>query len=50
MSWPVLVRPTYDTVVRPFPELTDPPKFKPIAYKDYVNRKFSKIPIVELDS
>ncbi|KFK29948.1 hypothetical protein AALP_AA7G198700 [Arabis alpina] len=53
MSWPVLVRPTYDTVVGPFPELTsqdDPPKFKPIAYKDYIYHKFSKLPIVHLDS
>ncbi|KFK40587.1 hypothetical protein AALP_AA2G015200 [Arabis alpina] len=48
MSWPVLVKPTQDTVVGPFAELTaqgDPPKFKPIAYKDYVYRKFRKLSI-----
>nr|BBM96376.1 flavonol synthase [Matthiola incana] len=44
MSWPVPVSPTYDMVVGPLPELTsedDPPKFKPIAYKDYVHNKIT---------
>ncbi|CAN6842720.1 unnamed protein product, partial [Brassica oleracea var. botrytis] len=42
MSWVVLVRPTKDTVVGPFPELIgqdDPPKFRPMLYKDYIYRK-----------
>lgn len=53
MSWPVLVRPTKDTVVGPFPEITGhdcPPKFKPIAYKDYIYRKIRHLSFADLDA
>ncbi|VVB17895.1 unnamed protein product [Arabis nemorensis] len=53
MSWPVLVIPANDMVVGPFPELTgqdDPPKFKAIAYKDYIYRKLRKLSLVDPDS
>ncbi|VVB17901.1 unnamed protein product [Arabis nemorensis] len=53
MSWPVLVRPTNDTVVGPFPELIghdNPTKFKPMAYKDYIYRKVRKLSFVDIDS
>ncbi|KAJ4890373.1 Flavonol synthase/flavanone 3-hydroxylase [Raphanus sativus] len=52
MSWAVLVRPTSDMVVGPFPELIgdDPPKFKSMLYKDYIYRKVRNLPFVDLDS
>lgn len=53
MSWVVLVRPTKDTVVGPFPELIgqdDPPKFRPMLYKDYIYRKVRYLPFSDLDS
>lgn len=53
MSWPVLVRPTNDMVVGPFPELTgddNPPKFKPLAYEDYIYRKVRHLSFDDLDS
>lgn len=53
MSWPVLVRPTNDMVVGPFPEIIghdNPPKFKHIAYKDYIYRKVRHLSLADLDS
>ncbi|KAG7569487.1 Non-hem dioxygenase N-terminal domain [Arabidopsis thaliana x Arabidopsis arenosa] len=53
MSWPVLVRPTNDMVVGPFPEIIghdNPPKFKHIAYKDYIYRKLRHLSFADLDS
>ncbi|EOA27582.1 hypothetical protein CARUB_v10023721mg [Capsella rubella] len=53
MSWPVLVMPTSDMVVGPFPEITghnDPPKFKPISYKDYIYRKLRHLSFADHDS
>ncbi|ESQ31546.1 hypothetical protein EUTSA_v10004662mg [Eutrema salsugineum] len=53
MSWPVLVRPTSDTVIGPLPELTGhdhPPKFRPIVYKDYIYRKVRNLPFFDFDS
>ncbi|ESQ37977.1 hypothetical protein EUTSA_v10028827mg [Eutrema salsugineum] len=46
MSWAVLLKPTYDKVIRPLTKLDDEaPKFKPITYGDHVYRKVNNLPL-----